>query len=80
MRSASPLEHVSAGDPPVLLYHGKADSVVDIEHSRRLHSRLDASGVTVRLIERRFLGHMTGYVFDGAAMSAVLDFFAEQMP
>ena len=73
--SASPLEHAGAGDPPVLLFHGALDSVVGIDHSRRLHARLEKHGVTTELVEQPFTGHMTAYVFDRSAFESALAFF-----
>ncbi len=48
---ASPLEHVSADDPPHLILHGTADLWTPIEQSQRLAARLEGLGVRVRLIE-----------------------------
>lgn len=46
-----------AAIPPVLLIHGTADSVVGIEHSRRLHALLTEAGKAVRLLEVPGEGH-----------------------
>lgn len=45
--------YITAGAaiPPVLLIHGTADSVVQIEHSRRLHAQLAGAGKSVHLLE-----------------------------
>lgn len=48
---ASPVEWVSRDDPPVYLYHGKADGLVDIQHARLLASRMRESDVDVILDE-----------------------------
>lgn len=72
---ASPLSHASADDPPVLLFHGALDSVVDIDHSRKLQARLAEHGVPAELVEQRFAGHMTAYVFDASAFESSLAFF-----
>lgn len=40
----SPITHASADDPPVLLVHGDADSVVPLEHAEVLDEKLDATG------------------------------------
>jgi len=47
----SPLHHISKRTPPTLLIHGKADSVVDIRHSRAFHQRMLELGNQSRLIE-----------------------------
>lgn len=48
---ASPIQWVSSDDPPVYLYHGQTDGLVDIEHARRLARALTEAGVTVTLDE-----------------------------
>lgn len=49
-REASPIFHVSPGDPPVLLFHGKADPIVPSDHSLRLYEKLRAAGVPARCL------------------------------
>jgi acetyl esterase/lipase len=49
-REASPITHVSPGDPPTLLFHGSADPIVPVGQSRRLARKLKASGVPTRLL------------------------------
>ena len=48
-RAASPITHVRAGAPPMLLLHGTADSVVPASHSRRLAAASTRAGAPVRL-------------------------------
>lgn len=78
-QGASPITHVSADDPPVLLYHGTLDNVVDVEHSRRLHERLQAEGVSSRLVEQKWAGHATAFVFDEGSLEAALVFLDESL-
>jgi dipeptidyl aminopeptidase/acylaminoacyl peptidase len=49
-REASPLTHVTADDPPMLLMHGDQDTIVPIKQSEIMESALKQAGVTVRLI------------------------------
>jgi acetyl esterase/lipase len=46
---ASPIEHVSARLPPVMLLHGDADKVVPVSASRRYEERVRAAGGKVDL-------------------------------
>jgi dipeptidyl aminopeptidase/acylaminoacyl peptidase len=39
-RTASASEFVSAASPATLLIHGESDSLVWVEHSRRLHAKM----------------------------------------
>ena len=56
-REASPLHHVSAGDPPFLILHGDRDPLVPLEQSRRLHEALRAAGVASELVVLPGAGH-----------------------
>jgi acetyl esterase/lipase len=49
-RAASPVSHVTADDPPVLLMHGDADETVPIAQSEKMEAALRSSGVTVKLL------------------------------
>jgi acetyl esterase/lipase len=49
-REASPINHVSGDDPPMLLFHGTDDLWVIPEQSVRMARALDAAGVRHRLI------------------------------
>jgi acetyl esterase/lipase len=77
---ASPISHVSPDDPPVLLYHGALDWMVDVEQSRRLLAKLRAAGVTADLLEEPFSGHGTAFLLDGDSFRVALEFLAAQMP
>jgi dipeptidyl aminopeptidase/acylaminoacyl peptidase len=46
---ASPIEHVTAAFPPVMLLHGDADKVVPVSASRRFEERVRAVGGKVDL-------------------------------
>ncbi|MBC2595384.1 alpha/beta hydrolase [Ruficoccus amylovorans] len=46
----SPLAHLTRKDPPALLIHGDADSVVHLEHSRRFKDKADTLGVPCELV------------------------------
>jgi acetyl esterase/lipase len=48
---ASPIHHVSAGNPPTLLFHGAHDSLVPAASARRLHEALVVAGVPAVYVE-----------------------------
>lgn len=56
-REASPVSHVSADDPPMLLLHGDADEVVPIEGAQKLTGKLEEAGVPTKLITVKGAGH-----------------------
>ena len=62
---ASPIEHVSSGDPPTLLIHGDADEIVPIGHSRQLLEELRKAKVPSELLVVPGGGH--GAAFPGKA-------------
>jgi acetyl esterase/lipase len=49
LAEASPVTHVSAGDPPVLTFHGTLDALVPVSQARLLHDALKKAGVPERL-------------------------------
>lgn len=44
-KQASPINHISPGDPPTLLFHGSEDPIVPIEQSEVMARKLKAAGV-----------------------------------
>ena len=56
-RDASPIQYVSADDPPTLLVHGDADAGVPIAQSEALADRLRSAGVPVEVIPVPGGGH-----------------------
>lgn len=73
-RAASPLSYVSAGDPPVFLYHGAADTLVPPDHATDYAAALAAAGVPHELFLLRGRGHILAFLTDGAAVDAALEF------
>ena len=50
VKDVSPFSFVSKDDPPIMIVHGDADTIVPIEHARRLYERLKATGIQSELI------------------------------
>ncbi len=71
---ASPFYHVSADDPPVFLYHGKLDALVEVDQSINYYDALLASGVESELYLHSLRGHMTMFLFGGDAETRAIDF------
>jgi len=69
----SPITHVSAGDPAVLLIHGDADKLVPIQQSEILVKKLKEAGVPVKLITKPGLAH--GWADMSADVAAIGDWF-----
>lgn len=71
---ASPQYHVSADDPPVFLYHGKLDYLVEQDQPRDYYDALIAAGVDAELFLQGFRGHMTMFLFGGDAEDRAMEF------
>ena len=56
-RQNSPISHVNAGDPPVLLFHGNQDKLVPIQQSRLFVERLREANISHKLIVAEGKGH-----------------------
>ena len=56
-RDASPLSHVDEETAPFLVVHGAQDTVVPVEHARRLVARLRKAGIDVDYVEFPDAGH-----------------------
>ncbi len=72
-RKASPVTFVRRGLPPVFLYHGNHDWVVDVEQSRRLAGKLKKHDVDTEYLEVT-LGHVVTFLFDDKEVNAALKF------
>lgn len=53
----SPVYHVSADDPPTLIIHGDADTLVPIQQGQLVIDKLKAAGVEAELITKPGAGH-----------------------
>jgi acetyl esterase/lipase len=75
----SPLLFVTPDDPPVLLVHGTADTLVPLSNSQILHEALGAERVESKLIVLEGAGH--GFEGEQAkqAITAVADWFAQHL-
>lgn len=54
---ASPITHIDASDPPMLLIHGTADGLVPVAQSRGMRIAMQAAGAKATLIELSGLTH-----------------------
>lgn len=73
-RTASPLAHVSADDPPLLLVHGDHDALVPADQAVRLDAACRAAGVDCRLVRLAGGGPDVAVDAGTAAGTAVLAF------
>jgi len=76
--AASPVLLVSRAMPPVFLYHGESDWIVDVDHSRKLRDRLVALEIPVELVETEH-GHFSQNLYGDAALTRGFDFLDRWM-
>lgn len=73
-RQASPINHISPATPPVFLYHGKRDKLVEKEQSVNYYNALRQSGIPAELYLYSWRGHFTMFLFGGDAENKAVDF------
>lgn len=71
---ASPIEHVSSDDPPILLYHGDADELVPIAYASKMHKKLQECGVACEYLVLPGKSHIMAFV-DAKGIATSIDFF-----
>lgn len=59
-KAASPVNFITADDPPFLIVHGDIDDVVPFAQSQELYDKLKEKGVPCRLIKVKGGGHIFG--------------------
>lgn len=76
--AASPLAHVSSGDPPIQLIHGETDMIVPLVNSERFARASIDAGVSVRMTVIAKQGHIVTLMHP-ETQSQVSKFFCEQL-
>lgn len=71
---ASPVTHVDANDPPLLLLHGDQDPQMPINQSHELHARYKKAGAPVRFSVVHGAAHGGKMFYDEARMKIVRNF------
>lgn len=70
---ASPLTFVTPDDPPMFLYHGADDWMVDASHSHRMLEALERAQVPTTYLEVPG-GHVATFLFDEEPVRHAIDF------
>lgn len=73
-KEASPINHISSDDPPVFLYHGKLDQLVEKEQSINYYHALLKAGVPADLYLHPLWGHFAMFLFGGIAEHKAINF------
>lgn len=75
--AASPIAHVSSGDPPIQLIHGETDMIVPLVNSERFAAASTQAGVSVCMTVIAKQGHIVTLMHP-ETQSQVSKFFGEQ--
>jgi acetyl esterase/lipase len=77
-RDASPAYQVKSNSPPIFMYHGKWDHLVQIEQKiEQMHvmeAVLKEKGVPVETHEVSYMGHIATYLFSNESVQLGIDF------
>jgi len=77
-QDASPVNHVTRQSPPVFLYHGQWDALVEPEQMAMMKTALDEKGVSAKTYTVKFLGHIATYALASGAEQQGMKFISEQ--
>lgn len=77
---ASPVTHLSADDPPVFLYHGALDALVDADYAREFAVAATQFGVPNELYLAPLHGHVSMFLMRGSAERRAIAFLRGQVP
>jgi acetyl esterase/lipase len=72
--AASPIVHVTPDDPPMFLYHGGGDRLVEVSHAEDMKRALDEAGVRAELRVVPLLGHVLTFLLARGTENAAIDF------
>ena len=76
-KEISPITHVSADDPPTMIIHGDADSLVPIQQSEIIIEKLKGAGVKAKLVVKKGGGH--GWPDIQPDIEKIADWFDENL-
>ena len=75
MAQMSPVMYISAGDAPILTFHGNKDIVVPVEQGKLLHAALEKAGLTQKLVIVEDAGHGLDPLQLATAAQQAFEFF-----
>ena len=78
-KEASPVNHVGPWAPPMFLYHGKTDILVEAVQSSNMQNRLRDAGVEARLCVIKYWGHLGAFLFTAEPLEKGVSFLKEKL-
>ena len=76
-KEVSPVYHVTADDPPTLIIHGDADTLMPIQQAQLVIDKLKGAGVEAELVTKPGAGH--GWPDLLKDMSTIADWFDKHL-
>lgn len=76
-KAISPVNHVSADDPPTLIIHGDADHLVPIQQAELIVDKLKEAGVPAELVVKKGAAH--GWADIGKDAAVLADWFDKHL-
>ena len=77
--AASPILHVSPDDPPMFLYQGNGDRIVEPAELVAMRAELERNGVEVEVRQVPLLGHIATFLLSRASRRDAIDFLARRL-
>jgi len=78
-RNASPIGHVNGNEPPFLIMHGSADTLVSPEQSVQLYKALKAKGEDAQYVLVKGAGHGDIHWYQPKIINKVVSFFQDKL-
>jgi acetyl esterase/lipase len=78
-KKASPMFHVNRGDPPIFLFHGKNDWIVEYQQMVDFERKLDEEGVGVETLTIPLIGHVAVFLYSGTAVQKSIQFLQDNL-
>lgn len=76
---ASPVNHVTPNSPPVFIYHGTADQLVQPEHAMRLAAAFERNNVPHETYWIEGRDHIAAFLLPGESVDRAIDFLDRTM-
>lgn len=73
-KKASPVNYVRADSPPVFLYHGEWDKIVEVGQMQRMKEALEAKGHKVETHTVSYMGHLATYLLSQESVDLGVNF------
>lgn len=77
---ASPVNHVTQDSPPVFLYHGDWDRLVEVDQMDMMALALQKKQREVQTYRVSWLGHMAVYVLSQTSINKGIEFLKQKIP